>query len=152
MINNFMDFFVFTIRLSVLIMNKMKHICNDCGKCCQKTEMLLSERDIRLIEEKILNITRDEFTQLNEKGIYQLKNKDNHCVFLDIKSKLCNIYKIRPQGCRFYPIIYDNEKKVCIYDEECPRVSQFYLSHKKFKKICNNIKKFIKRDLKIEIT
>ena len=133
-------------------MNKTKQICKDCGKCCQKTEMLLSERDIRLIEKKISSITRDEFTELNERGIYQLKNKDNHCVFLDITSKLCAIYEIRPQGCRFYPIIYDNEKKICIYDEECPRVSLFYLGRKKFKKRCNDIKKFIKTELKIELS
>jgi Fe-S-cluster containining protein len=130
-------------------MNITKQICKDCGKCCQKTEMLLSERDIRLIEEKISNITRDEFTELNEKGIYQLKNIDNNCVFLDTKSRLCNIYEIRPQGCKFYPIIYDNEEKTCIYDDECPRVSQFYLGHKKFKKVCHDIKKYIKTELKL---
>ncbi|MHA2430281.1 MAG: YkgJ family cysteine cluster protein [Promethearchaeota archaeon] len=133
-------------------MDITKQICEDCGKCCQKTEMLLSEQDIRLIEENISSITREEFTELSEKGIYQLKNKDNNCVFLDITSKLCSIYEIRPQGCRFYPIIYDNEKKICIYDEECPRISQFYLDWKKFKNLCNNIKKFIKRELKIQLT
>ncbi|MFX0019676.1 MAG: YkgJ family cysteine cluster protein [Promethearchaeota archaeon] len=133
-------------------MNKIKQICKDCGKCCQKTEMLLSEQDIYLIEEKISSIRRDEFTELNENGIYQLKNRNNHCIFLDIASKLCTIYKFRPQGCRFYPIIYDNEKEICIYDEECPRVSSFYLVLKKFKKTCNDIKKFIKMELKIEFS
>lgn len=146
-----MDLFAFIFRLLVLNMDITKQICKDCGKCCQKTEMLLSEQDIRLIEENISSITRDEFTELSEKDIYQLKNKDDHCVFLDIKSKLCNIYEIRPQGCKFYPIIYDNEKNICIYDEECPRISQFYLNRKKFKKICNNIKKFLKKELKIEL-
>ncbi|MFX0025012.1 MAG: YkgJ family cysteine cluster protein [Candidatus Hermodarchaeota archaeon] len=131
-------------------MNKTKQICKNCGKCCQETEMLLSEQDIHLIEQKISSMTSEEFTELNEKGINQLKNKDNYCIFLDIKSKLCKIYKIRPQGCRFYPIIYDNEKRICIYDEECPRVSLFYLKPKKFKKTCNEIKKFIKMKLKIE--
>ncbi len=144
-----MDFFVFIIRLSVLNMNRTKQICKDCGKCCQKTEMLLSERDIRLIEKKISNITRHEFTELNAKGIYQLKNTDNNCVFLDITSKICTIYEIRPQGCRFYPIIYDNAEKNCIYDEECPRVSRFYLARKKFKKVCNDIKKFLQTELKL---
>ncbi|MFX1495149.1 MAG: hypothetical protein ACFFBZ_12760, partial [Promethearchaeota archaeon] len=67
-------------------------------------------------------------------------------------SKLCNIYEIRPQGCKFYPILYDNEEKICIYDEECPRVSQFYLGRKKFKKVCNDIKKFIKTELKLIFT
>lgn len=147
-----MDLFAFIFRLLVLNMDITKQICEDCGKCCQKTEMLLSEQDIRLIEENISSITREEFTELSEKGIYQLKNKDNNCVFLDITSKLCSIYEIRPQGCRFYPIIYDNEKKICIYDEECPRISQFYLDWKKFKNLCNNIKKFIKRELKIQLT
>lgn len=146
-----MDIFVFIIRLSVLNMNKTKQICKGCGKCCQKTEMLLSEQDIRLIEENFSSITREEFTELSEKGIYQLKNKDNHCVFLDTTTKLCKIYEIRPQGCRFYPIIYDNEENICIYDEECPRVSQFYLDHKDFKKLCNNIKKFLKTELNLTL-
>ena len=144
-----MKFFMFIIRLSDIIMKQTKQICKDCGICCHKTEMLISERDIRLIEEKISSINRDDFTKLIEKGIYQLKNKDNYCIFLDTISKLCNIYEIRPQGCRFYPIIYDNEKKICIYDSECPRVSQFYLEHKKFKIVCKDIKKFIKTELKL---
>ncbi|MFX1233406.1 MAG: YkgJ family cysteine cluster protein [Promethearchaeota archaeon] len=132
-------------------MKSMKEICKNCGICCQNTEMLLSEQDIRLIEEKLLNITRNDFTELNERGMHQLKNKNSHCVFLDNSSKMCTIYKIRPQGCRFYPIVYDYNKKVCLYDRDCPRVKKFYLDDYKFKKVCEKIKNFIKSGLKVKL-
>jgi len=132
-------------------MNKAKEICKDCGKCCQETEMLLSEQDIRLIEQNCLNITRDDFTELNEIDNRQLKNKNAYCIFLENTSKLCKIYKIRPQGCRFYPIVYDNKKKICVYDKDCPRVKKFYLDKDNFQVVCNNIKNFIKSELKINL-
>ncbi|MFX0148635.1 MAG: YkgJ family cysteine cluster protein [Candidatus Hodarchaeota archaeon] len=132
-------------------MNDTKQICKNCGKCCQKTEMLLSEQDIQLIEQIHFDLKRDGFTVLNKTGRRQLKNKDNSCFFFDNITKLCKIYKIRPQGCRFYPIIYDNDQGICIYDKDCPRVERFYLNEIQFKEICNNIKNFLKSELKIKL-
>lgn len=114
--------------------------------------MVLSEKDIQLIQKSILNIRKKDFVELNEDGFYQLKNEKMHCVFFDINTKLCKIYEIRPQGCRFYPLIYDREKRTCIYDDECPRVSQFHLEYERFKNKCEEIKKFLELELKLDIS
>lgn len=131
-------------------MKSAKKICKNCGICCQRTEMLVSELDIQLIAQT-LNLTRNDFIKINELGIPQLKNKDNHCVFLDNTSKLCTIYKIRPKGCKFYPIVYDKDKSICIYDVDCPRIKDFHLEEVDFRQLCKNLKNFIKLELKIKL-
>ena len=133
-------------------MKEAKKICKNCGKCCQETEMMISKEDIRLIENKVLNVSKEDFAELNDEGIYQLINKENHCIFLDMTSKLCRIYEYRPKGCRFYPIIYDYENETCIYDQECPRVSLFHVEPDNFKNICNSIKQFLRTELKLDIS
>lgn len=128
----------------------MKNECEECGKCCMETEMILSEEDINLILKNSINsLEKEEFVFLNVGGYYQLKNVDNHCIFLDPVLKLCKIYKHRPQGCRFYPMIYDVEKKRCIIDKECPRPNLFYQDQKEFEKICKHLKRFVKSKLNL---
>ena len=86
----------------------MNNKCKDCGKCCLETEMILSQRDIKLILSNFPNPIREEdFTLKNFEDQYQLKNKKGHCVFLEPTQKFCKIYEYRPQGCRFYPLIFD---------------------------------------------
>ncbi|MCK4896020.1 MAG: YkgJ family cysteine cluster protein, partial [Candidatus Heimdallarchaeota archaeon] len=75
---------------------------NECYQCCLDTEMTLSEEDITRIEK--LGYKIEEFLEEKD-GFMALRNIDNHCIFL--KNKMCSIYEIRPQGCRFYPLIYD---------------------------------------------
>jgi Fe-S-cluster containining protein len=131
----------------------MNEICNNCGKCCLETEMILSKKDVEEISKNSTKgLSEADFVFINEAKLYQLKNKKKHCIFLDINSKLCKIYKFRPQGCRFYPIIYDKERRKCIYDKECPRVEKFYLERDDFKKVCSNIKIFLRSELKIDIS
>ena len=86
----------------------MKNECENCGKCCLETEMILSQEDVDLIINNSLNKSyRDYFTFDKSNEYYQLKNIEGHCVFFDLTSKICKIYKYRPQGCRFYSLIYD---------------------------------------------
>ena len=126
--------------------------CENCALCCMDTEMLLSNRDINLILSKSSSdFRREDFLSLNENGLYQLKNFEGHCFFLNPKTKMCQIYDFRPSGCRFYPIIYDLEKQKCVYDNECPRVNLFRLSNKRFKNLCLKIKLFLKKDLNLPI-
>jgi len=87
-----------------------------CFKCCLETEMILSEDDIRRIES--LGYRREEFCEYRD-GFYRLKNVDGHCVFLDVESGRCKIYRHRPTGCRTYPVIYDPDRGFLI-DPECP--------------------------------
>ena len=128
----------------------MNDKCLDCGMCCLETEMPLSESDIKLIiEHSSCDLTRGEFVVKKNKEYFQLKNVNDHCYFLDETSKACKIYEIRPQGCRFYPIIYDFDKNKCVFDVECPRTEKFHIKETEFKKTCNQIKTFIREELKI---
>jgi len=124
--------------------------CNNCGKCCLETEMLLSKKDINLISRRssIYN-RRAEFVVRNEDGNFQLKNINGHCIFFDIVLKLCKIYEIRPQGCRFYPMIYEINNEKCIIDKDCPRSKLFYQDLNDFESNCKVLNNFIKNELKI---
>ncbi len=82
--------------------------CQDCGECCLITEMILSKEDIkRIIKSSPNNLKKEEFVFKNKEGFFQLKNISEHCVFFDFLSKQCKVYESRPQGCRFYPLIFD---------------------------------------------
>ena len=128
------------------ILNK----CSECGKCCLETEMLLSKKDINLIlQRRSIYFKKIDFVIKNEDDNYQLKNKNGHCVFLDLPLKLCKIYEIRPQGCRFYPMIYDANKKKCIIDKDCPRFNLFYQDQYEFELNCKALNNFIEDELNI---
>ena len=122
----------------------MKDICKDCGKCCIETEMLLSRKDIDRIEKnnpKRLKIAN--FVRKTEEGLSQLKNIKGYCIFFDSAANLCTIYDVRPQGCRFYPLIYDSDKKQCVFDEECPKPNLLYPDKEIALKTCEEIKNFL---------
>ena len=130
----------------------MKNKCENCGKCCYETEMILSSQDIDLIlNNSSKDLRREDFVIQNKDGFYQLKNRNGHCVFLNVTSNACKIYKIRPQGCKFYPLIYDFYKNKCIFDEECPRIHLFYQNKDKLKDVCDNLKNFLKNQLTINL-
>jgi Fe-S-cluster containining protein len=77
-----------------------------------------------------------------------LKNRKGRCVFLGDNG--CIIYSFRPEGCRLYPMVYnENNRKVVIHDL-CPYGHEFKVSRddienlhvffKKLSKSGNNIK------------
>jgi Fe-S-cluster containining protein len=114
--------------------------------------MILSEKDINSIMHYFSNrINKEHFIFMNLEGFYQLKNTNNHCIFFEPISKTCKIYKARPQGCRFYPLAYDPEKKSCYFDEDCPRPQLFYQDKKFFKNTCERLKKFLRDQLHLDI-
>ena len=127
----------------------MNEKCNECGICCYNTEMILSESDIKLILTKsyIPNLKESDFITKNNGTFYKLKNINNYCYFFEITSKKCKIYDIRPQGCRFYPMIYDQDKEKCILDNDCERKELFYQDSIKFTNTCLKLKEFLKKDL-----
>ena len=90
-----------------------------CFKCCISTEMVLSEDDIRRLE--TLGYKKEDFV-VYIGGFYRLKNIDGHCIFLDISSGKCKVYKYRPIGCRIYPAIY-NPRKGFTLDKICPAIN-----------------------------
>lgn len=93
---------------------------DECYQCCLETEMTLSEEDITRIENRGYEI--EEFLEESD-GFMVLQNVNKHCVFL--KENKCSIYEFRPQGCRFYPLIYDFEIEDIRIDNLCDHHEDF---------------------------
>jgi len=91
--------------------------CSHCEKCCEETEMELSSRDIRRLEE--VGHHREEFTVTGEDGVTRLRNIGKWCYFYNHAEKRCRAYEIRPIGCYLYPVVYSVNEGVVI-DELCP--------------------------------
>lgn len=81
--------------------------CTHCGVCCTETEMLLSKKDIKRLEDRGYN--QKQFARFDKQGYATLKNRDGYCVFYDIKNRRCSEYPYRPSGCRVYPVIVDED-------------------------------------------
>ena len=100
---------------------------HNCHKCCIETEMLLIKSDIKRIRIET-GIHPKDFVHQTEEGFWMLKNKsmicEETCFFLQIDG-LCSIYRIRPDGCRFYPWIWDLESHRVIPDDFCPYNEEF---------------------------
>ncbi len=60
--------------------------------------------------------------KIDKQGYAQLKNRNGYCVFYDIEKRQCSIYTERPEGCRVYPVILDEDVGIII-DEICPEKS-----------------------------
>jgi uncharacterized protein len=86
--------------------------CTRCGICCQETEMLLSIADIKRLEKK--GYTKESFTRSDKDGYVLLRNRQGRCVFYNNEKRACNVYLLRPLGCRVYPIIHDEEEGIVI--------------------------------------
>jgi Fe-S-cluster containining protein len=82
--------------------------------------MPLTKRDIERI--KRLGFTEESFVDRRSR-IPRLKNVDGHCVFLDPTMNSCTIYPDRPEGCRLYPLVYEEESDRVTVDPLCPKAS-----------------------------
>jgi Fe-S-cluster containining protein len=82
--------------------------------------MLLSGADIKLLEKA--GHDPKEFAHLNRQGLLQLRNSRGYCVFYNVQKRSCMIYRLRPVGCRIYPVIY-SEKEGVVVDDICPMMS-----------------------------
>lgn len=88
--------------------------------------MQLSVQDIKRLER--LGYNRKEFT-IMKKGFRSLRNLNDVCFFFDPESKHCKVYANRPEGCRFYPIVYSlSDKKPIIDNEVCRNTSTITIS------------------------
>ncbi|TFF97844.1 MAG: YkgJ family cysteine cluster protein [Promethearchaeota archaeon] len=123
--------------MKVSVPEKIKFICLNCGKCCLDTEMEISNKEVESIEK--LGYSRKKFT-LIENGYLRLKNIKGHCYFYNLENRKCIIYENRPLGCRFYPLVLN--QNTCEIDEEC----SCYEENKKIeipKEICKKLKKYV---------
>ena len=110
----------------------------NCIQCCKNTNMILSEKDVERIQS--LGYSYDFFIDVNN-GWLQLKNKEGLCVFHN--SKKCLIYENRPEGCRLYPLTYDNDKKIAIFDKDCSHQSKFIITENFKNKLFNLVSRVI---------
>jgi len=85
--------------------------------------MPLLEADIKRLKRQD---NRANFYRVKKDGELQLKNKDGKCFFHD--GEHCLIYDDRPEGCKIYPVIYDEDADCVILDKECPYNNQFKIS------------------------
>ncbi|MEJ2278251.1 MAG: hypothetical protein P8Y70_10965 [Candidatus Lokiarchaeota archaeon] len=69
--------------------------------------------------------------------------------FFNLKTQKCEIYDYRPMGCRFYPLIYDNQDNKCIIEKDCPYWKVFYKDNTTIQNICKKLKIFIRYDLMV---
>ncbi|MCL5949732.1 MAG: YkgJ family cysteine cluster protein [Candidatus Bathyarchaeota archaeon] len=104
--------------------------CSNCGVCCTETEMLLSKKDIKRLENK--GYSQNQFVCYDKQGYAQLKNRDGYCVFYDLKNRQCSVYVNRPAGCRVYPVILDEETGI-ILDDICQSRKSITQSEKNLK-------------------
>ena len=117
------NFFRYDLKINICIKNK-------CIKCCKQTSMLLSYKDIGRIQNKGFNIN---YFVRKKNGWLKLKNKDGKCVFHN--GKICLIYDSRPDGCKIYPLIFNEENKNAVIDKECPYKDSFNFNSKDTKKL-----------------
>jgi len=90
--------------------------CSNCGKCCEKTEMELSSKDIERLEET--GYRREEFAVVDD-SVTRLRNVEGWCYFYSVADKKCRVYGKRPLGCYLYPVVY-LVNKGAVVDELCP--------------------------------
>jgi dCTP deaminase len=90
-----------------------------CHECCLETEMPLSRRDV----ERLADRGHDprEFS-VTDDGFTFLANVDGRCFFLDTGGR-CREYEHRPEGCRLYPLVLDEEMSDLVMDHVCPHGS-----------------------------
>jgi len=107
--------------------------------------MMLSQKDIENITS--LEHNQDDFCFLDIDGYYKLRNIDGQCFFL--KDNKCIIYSHRPQGCRFYPIIFDQNQNKAILDDDCPLINT--IQNKTILNFNKDLQKFISKLIKEKI-
>lgn len=101
-------------------------VMHGCSACCHETEMPLAEEDARRLE--ALGYVRADFARVLD-GALTLRNDPTRadeqgapCFFL--QDGRCSVYADRPAGCRIYPFVLNERRKV-VRDEDCPHRGEF---------------------------
>lgn len=101
-----------------------------CVQCCIETRMPLSHQDIKRILK--IGYRLEDFAVEKGKG-WRLKNLSGRCVFLSEGS--CKIYSHRPEGCRIYPLVYNENMKKAVIDPLCPYGYEFKVREEDVKRL-----------------
>jgi Fe-S-cluster containining protein len=79
--------------------------------------MMLCKEDIQRLEKA--GYCPEKFVHYDKHCYARLRNLRGYCFFYDAGKHRCRAYKLRPSGCRIYPVIYSEEGGV-IVDDLCP--------------------------------
>jgi len=101
--------------------------------------MTLTESDMDRID--AAGHARDEYVVRTKDSFCQIRNLDGHCYFYDSEKKICGIYDLRPDGCRFYPIIYDIRRHKCVVDKDCP--SRKTVTSEEINRLCSDVRRLV---------
>ena len=114
---------------------------HSCVKCCIETQMPLTRFDIERISRQGYKIKDFVVKRKRER---RLKNRDGRCVFLGDDG--CIIYSFRPEGCRLYPLVYDEDNGKGVIHDFCPYGYEFKVSRDDIDKLHVLIKKLYKKE------
>jgi len=103
------------------------------------TEMTLTREDTTRIE--ALGYDRKDFLVRGMAEFCELRNVDGHCYFYNPNTKECIIYENRPEGCKYYPIIYNARKRKCVVDSDCPSAKT--VTREEIRKKCHKVRKLV---------
>jgi len=109
--------------------------CNSCGQCCRRWYVSISNEEmlrLRNLEWGVGFTPPQQIFKYINGYPYLAHNKDDNCVFLDPKSKLCQIHAkfgeaSKPLSCRGYPYniasTLTNPKQISVIARfDCPAV------------------------------
>ena len=101
-----------------------------CVECCKQTSMPLSCSDVERIKSQGFRVK--DFSVKQGKGRH-LKNSKGKCVFL--RDSRCIIYSNRPEGCRLYPLVYDENCEDYVIHDFCPHSHEFKVKKEDVEKL-----------------
>jgi len=114
---------------------------HNCVECCIETSMPLSRIDIERISRQGYRF-KDFVVKLKRER--RLKNSDGRCVFLGDNG--CKIYSFRPEGCRLYPLVYNENNGKAVIHDLCPHGHEFKVGRDDIENLYVLIKKLYKKE------
>ncbi|MBD3159957.1 MAG: YkgJ family cysteine cluster protein [Candidatus Lokiarchaeota archaeon] len=103
--------------------------------------MTLTKKDVNRINS--LGYSRDDYARKASDGFIELRNNDGYCYFYDRESRSCKIYDKRPEGCRYYPIVYNLHLGTCVADRDCPSADT--VTKEDIRRICPKVKELVRQ-------
>ncbi len=97
---------------------------NACTACCRDTNMPLTLADIERLTARGHRLADFTVQDLQEGYLRLANTKDGDCTFL-ARDGRCRVQADKPEGCRLYPFIYDEDNDKVIRDDFCPFNKQF---------------------------
>ena len=81
---------------------------------------------------------------VKRRGERYLKNRNGKCVFL--RDNDCIIYSYRPDGCRLYPLVYNENYGKGVFHDFCPYSHEFKVCGEDIENLHVLIKKLNKKE------